>query len=723
MLTLPNYDDQRFEDIMEMVKRRIPVLYPQWTDMNEHDPGITILELFAWLKEMQQYHLNRITTQGYENMLALLGAVVSESSAALTWIVLPNISQGSLPQGMRFEAPGEIIFECQDTVKLNTFRIQSIYVNDGTGFQDVQDIIREPKLYCHPFGQNPMEGESSLYLGVDRLEQNREFSLFLQFDDSYPVLRNPFKDNSRRPRNVVWEYGAAAENGLEFKPVELSFDRTYGFSQSEEIRFRIGEDADPVSLGEGIPECCWLRARMLRKGCEENPRLMNIHKDPIPVSQKRTICDTISFTLLENKEDAVLKLRTWLALKGRQTVFVRDSSGWQIHNDLLTHIQREGNAEIAVLKLINLPQDLLMDGTENIRVLCYETDFGESLVLSGSNGLPGQRFPLEFQDTILREQLSVMVYEETEQELKRWTDWKYISKLSQAGPYDRSFTYDRANQEIVFGDNEQGAVPQAGDHNIVVTRCVTSKGSMGNIACGSFEVLEYGDIRCMPYNPVPASGGGDAENIGDAIERVKASLKQVGKAVTVADYEELAAATPGLRIMGVKAIPFYDPDSRVSGEKQAPATVTVVVLPYSEDPFPMPDEQFLVAVGKHLEDYRLITTNVKVIGPVYIKISVYIEVVLENNRWETNETVIKAAIASYFETVRKGIPEGKPGFGQPIRESIIAMKIEAVPGVVHVKKVTLGVRYNESYKDKYGNITIPPHGLPYLGDLQIRTLS
>ena len=723
MLILPNYDDQSFEEIMEMAKRRIPVLYPQWTDMNEHDPGITILELFAWLKEMQQYHLNRITTQGYENMLGLLGAVVGEPLVAQTCVVLPDVSLGSLPKGMRFEAPGNIIFECQDTVKLNGFKIQSIYVNDGTGFKNVQDIIRESKLYCHPFGQKPMEGESSLYLGVDLLEQNREFSLLLQFDDSYPVPRNPFKENSRRPRDVVWEYGAAGENRLEFKPVEVNYDRTYGFSQPGEIRFRIGEDAGIVSLGEGIPRCCWLRARLLRKGCEENPRLTAIFKDPIPVIQKRTLCETLSITLPENKGDAVLEFRTWLALKGQHTVFVRDMSGWQIHNDVLTHIRRDGNNEISVLKLVTLPQELAIDGAENIRVLCYETDFGGSMVFPGSNGLPGQRFPLQFEDTLLREQLSVLVYEETEQGPKRWMEWKYISKLSKAGPFDRSFTYDPTNQEIVFGDNEQGAVPQVGENNIIVARCVTTKGNMGNIASQSFELLEWGNIRSMPYNPVPASGGRDPESIGDAVERVKASLKQVVKAVTVADYETLAAATPGLRIMGVKAIPFYDPDSRVAGDKQEPATVTVVILPYSEDSFPMPDKQFLEAVGKHLEEYRLITTNVKVLGPVYIKISVYAEVFLENNSGESSETVIKEAISSYFEEVRKGIPEGKPGFGQPVRESILAMKIEAVLGVVYVKKVTLGVRNNDSYKDKYGNIIIPPHGLPYLGDLQIRTLS
>ncbi|MGI6120366.1 MAG: baseplate J/gp47 family protein, partial [Desulfosporosinus sp.] len=176
-------------------------------------------------------------------------------------------------------------------------------------------------------------------------------------------------------------------------------------------------------------------------------------------------------------------------------------------------------------------------------------------------------------------------------------------------------------------------------------------------------------------------------------------------------------------IMGVKAIPLYDPDSRVTGDKQAPATVTVVVLPCSEDAFPMPDKQFLEAVRKHLEQYRLITTNVKVIGPVYIKISVYAEVILESNSRESREMDIEAAVKLYFETQRKGMPEGKPVFGQPVRESIIATKIEAVPGVDFVKKITLIARSNASYKDKYGNIIIPPHGLPYLGDMQIRILS
>lgn len=53
MISLPKLDDQNYAEIVEAAKRRIPVIFPEWTDFNEHDPGITVIELFAWLKEMR----------------------------------------------------------------------------------------------------------------------------------------------------------------------------------------------------------------------------------------------------------------------------------------------------------------------------------------------------------------------------------------------------------------------------------------------------------------------------------------------------------------------------------------------------------------------------------------------------------------------------------------------------------------------------------------------
>lgn len=72
-LPLENLDNKTFEQLVEEAKKRIPIYAPQWTDHNLHDPGITLIELFAWLTEMQIYRLNRVPDQAMWKFLKLIG--------------------------------------------------------------------------------------------------------------------------------------------------------------------------------------------------------------------------------------------------------------------------------------------------------------------------------------------------------------------------------------------------------------------------------------------------------------------------------------------------------------------------------------------------------------------------------------------------------------------------------------------------------------------------
>ena len=72
-LPLINLDDKTFEELVEEAKKRIPIYAPQWTDHNLHDPGITLMELFAWFTEMQIYRLNRVTNESKWKFLKLVG--------------------------------------------------------------------------------------------------------------------------------------------------------------------------------------------------------------------------------------------------------------------------------------------------------------------------------------------------------------------------------------------------------------------------------------------------------------------------------------------------------------------------------------------------------------------------------------------------------------------------------------------------------------------------
>jgi len=71
-LPLPNLDDLTYEELMEEAISLIPSLTPEWTDHNSSDPGIALIELFAWLTEMTLYRVNRIPDANYYTFLKLL---------------------------------------------------------------------------------------------------------------------------------------------------------------------------------------------------------------------------------------------------------------------------------------------------------------------------------------------------------------------------------------------------------------------------------------------------------------------------------------------------------------------------------------------------------------------------------------------------------------------------------------------------------------------------
>src|SRR3954464_6087502 len=71
-LIAPPLDTEKFEDIFRQARLRIPRYTPEWTDFNESDPGITLLQLFAWLTEMMLYKMNQVPERNYIKFLQLL---------------------------------------------------------------------------------------------------------------------------------------------------------------------------------------------------------------------------------------------------------------------------------------------------------------------------------------------------------------------------------------------------------------------------------------------------------------------------------------------------------------------------------------------------------------------------------------------------------------------------------------------------------------------------
>ena len=73
-LQLPNLDDRNYDDLMAEALARIPTYSPEWTNHNPSDPGITLIELFAYLTDLLLYRSNRITDDNTRKFLKLLNA-------------------------------------------------------------------------------------------------------------------------------------------------------------------------------------------------------------------------------------------------------------------------------------------------------------------------------------------------------------------------------------------------------------------------------------------------------------------------------------------------------------------------------------------------------------------------------------------------------------------------------------------------------------------------
>ncbi len=71
-IKLPNLDTKTYKDISDEMIASIPKYTNLWTNHNPSDPGITILELIAWVEETTLYRINRIPDESYVNFLRLL---------------------------------------------------------------------------------------------------------------------------------------------------------------------------------------------------------------------------------------------------------------------------------------------------------------------------------------------------------------------------------------------------------------------------------------------------------------------------------------------------------------------------------------------------------------------------------------------------------------------------------------------------------------------------
>jgi hypothetical protein len=81
-LRSPNLDNRRFADLVDEGRRHIAQSCREWTDLSPGDPGIVILEVFAYLTDILLYRLNRLPEKAYIEFLRLIGVRLHPPAAA-----------------------------------------------------------------------------------------------------------------------------------------------------------------------------------------------------------------------------------------------------------------------------------------------------------------------------------------------------------------------------------------------------------------------------------------------------------------------------------------------------------------------------------------------------------------------------------------------------------------------------------------------------------------
>ncbi len=702
MIRLPDLDDQKYSDIVEAAKRRIPVIFPEWTDFNEHDPGITVIEVFAWLKEMQQYYLNKISDKSRSDMFRLLGIEMQKTAPSVVSVRFDGAAPDRIPIGAHVRTSDGIEFVNDEEFIRPGFSIEKVFLENENSTVDITDVVGDSDSSFYPFGSRLFSGRRALYIGLSCPCEEAE--LLFDIEDRLPVRRSLPGENSEPPRSIVWEYSTASG----FRPCSCVKDDTFALSFSGAITLEQGEDFAAYDNGGKMPHICWIRARLTESGCEDMPQLQRVGCGGMKLVQKKRLAASGDYV---SDGKAPIAVRDMLAREGQCLVFIRDSFGWIADEDAKV-TQTNYGADVR----LSDTAELSGDGAANVRVVRFEEGFGRNRMFFSSDGLPCQRIAFDAEDSVLCGELRIMVLDRASSENPRWREYVYTDRISAAGQYDRCFGYDPERREIVFGDNEHGEVPPAGNENIMIFGCSVTKGASGNVMSGNLTGLELLGEEYRLIQNTDSSGGADNETLHHALGRVRELLNESSRAVTAEDYRTAAMRTPGIRIADAAAIPFFDEQSSEVSEDKAPDSVSLVVIPYSAERFPIPDERFLSAVRGYIENYRLITTNLKVIPPVYIRIDISAELICGTR--EVQQVVSRVG-KELENTLSVYGADGRTRFGEPVAEESIIAHICSVDGVISVKNIRISADNTACSRDRYGKIIIPPNAVAYCGDVNI----
>ncbi len=298
-LPIPNLDDRQFDGLVEEARKRIPMHAPQWTDHNLHDPGMTLIELFSWLTEMQLYSLDQVTGAHLLKYLSLLGMQPTPASPAAVELRLSAEDVVPVPGGTAVYTaalPGAdkpIRFETEEDIEVIPAAIQKVVTYSGYHYvyADVTDFNDQPGSYYHALGRSPARG-SALFLGIQSPKNPTDLAGKTLNIAIVPAAGGPTNDPAGETfspipsARVEWQYW----DGSGWFPLTVTSGQEIVLALSLEGFFSIrlpgdiarGTPPPPLdtqfdpSQFDGFDDLMWIRCYVLEADYEIPPRIDRI---------------------------------------------------------------------------------------------------------------------------------------------------------------------------------------------------------------------------------------------------------------------------------------------------------------------------------------------------------------------------------------------------------------------------------------------------------------
>lgn len=666
-LNRPILDDRSYEQLRDELIRRIPVYAPEWTDHNASDPGITLIELFSFLGENLLYRFNQIPDATYMEYLRLLQIPLRPAAPSHAMVVMST----EKPEGIRVPtetraSAGDVFFETREEVRVLPLSCLGV----SKSAKDAPPTgSEEDKFYRQAMQSAGLKSDKealpyqSETVSEDGTGEPVDFSIAVDKTLWVAVLAAKADEMESIKKQLAGHKDAPLLLNIGFVP-DLQIEKPEKLPVSDYIqRF----------------QCPGERAQNEKSGVDWHISTGKYDADGIPVYSKAGIEGDSTDGLTREGVVRLQLPRSPLEI-GDFEVDDPDKTGT---GSLPPRLDDE-DTEARILFWLKASRTdgkhlgkVVYVGANATRIV--QTVRADAEMLGTGTGQPHQRYTL-VHGNVVRDSVVLEVEAHT-----GWCPWTETDTLFTSTESDLHFALDAESGTIRFGDGIHGYVPQIGQR-IRVRGYRYGGGVRGNVAVKAVTKLA-GINGVKVFNPLPAYGGEDEEEIEAALTRIPGELRRRDRAVTSDDFKELAKMTPGAGIGRAECLPRYHPELP---QTEAPGVVSVIVWPKGDAKHPnapMPNRNQVEAVCKWLDARRLVTTEHYVLPPRYRRIAVAVGIVVKPGYGiDAVRHWVELVIRQYLAPLP---PYGPAGEGWPLGRRVYAPELEAaalqVEGVEYIE--------------------------------------